>query len=108
MALIPETVSSNVGGVTGARAAANGDTLVPGDAVDLVVNNASGGSVNVTITGKTPCNRGVVHDLVVAVAAGTTKVIGPLPANWFADPVSGLATVNYSATASVTVYTIRS
>lgn len=108
MPLIPETLVSPAGGTTAGRAAANGDTISPGLSVSLVVVNASGGSITVTITGKTPCNQGTLHDLVVAVPAGATKVIGPIDPTRFADPVTGLATANYSATASVTVYTQRS
>lgn len=109
MALIPEAVGSLAGTLTGARAAAAGDTMNTGDDVQLVVQNGSGASITVTIVCKQMCNMGAsspTHDSVTTVAAGATRTIGPVN-NRFKDPVSGVATVNYSATASVNVYATR-
>lgn len=107
MALIPEAIAAPTGTATAGRTAVNGDTIGNlSDKTQLVVQNASGGSVTVTITAVKPCSQGVLHDSVSVVAAGTTKVIGPIDSR-YANSVSGLAVVNYSATASVTVYTTR-
>ena len=108
MAVIPEVTVTQAGSAPPVRAAAAADTAVPSENVDLYVNNASGASINVTVVAKSPCNQGVLHDLVVAVPAGAIRLIGPLSPGRFADPVTGLASVNYSATATVTVATIRS
>lgn len=80
-------------------AAGGGDTLSAGERTFLVVNNGSGGSINVTVASPTTCSQGSTHPLVVAVGAGAVKYIGPLPENRFGDPVS----VTYSAVTSVTV-----
>lgn len=108
MAVIPEVLVTTAGATPPTRAAAAADTIVPSEDVDLFVRNASAGAITVTVVAKTTCNQGVLHDLVVAVPAGGDKLIGPLPPQRFADPATGLASVNYSATASVTVASIRS
>lgn len=106
MALIPEAVASPTGGTPAGRTAANGDTVQPTSNTVLVVNNASGVSVTVTVVAVKPCSQGVLHDSVTAVPAGATRVIGPIDGR-YASNISGLAVVNYSATASVSVYTTR-
>lgn len=108
MAVIPEVTVTQAGAAPPTRAAAAADTIVPDQNIDLYVNNASAGAVNVTIVSKVVCSQGVLHDLVVSVPAGAIRLIGPIPAQRFADPVTGLASVNYSATASVSVASIRS
>jgi hypothetical protein len=83
---------------------------VDGDIVDcgqvrLFVTNGSGGSINVTVQAVATMEGLDVSDLVVAVAAGQTALIGPLPKNVFgrtADPDKGRAYVDYSAVTSVT------
>lgn len=77
------------------------DTVAPGGLLFLHVKNASGASINVTAV--TPGNlaTGAAYpDTVVAVPAAAERLI-PLP-DLYADPVTGLATITYSATASVT------
>jgi hypothetical protein len=84
-------------------AAANGDTAIVGNGNFLVVKNASGASVNVTLaTPGTDDFGNAKPDLVVAVAAATERYI-PISNGGLADPVTGLVTITYSATASVTV-----
>lgn len=90
-------------------AAAAADTVaVVGDERILVhVANGSGDSINVTIpaedTPQTIAGFGSVamSDLVVAVAAGAEKIIGPIPRG-YVDAATGTAAVNYSATTDVT------
>lgn len=107
MALIPETLASAAGTGTAARLPANGDTIANcSPSTNLVFKNGTGGVVTVTVTGKKPCSQGFTHDLVASVAIGAEEVIGPIDSR-YADPVSGLATVNYSAVTSSTVYTTR-
>ena len=109
MALIPQVVGTPTGVASGARAAAAGDTVTPGADVQLVVINAGGVSTTVTVTCKQTCSMGLsspAHDSVSVVAAGTTAAIGPIN-DRYKDSNTGLATVSYTVTASVTVYTSR-
>lgn len=86
-----------------AAADAAGDRFQPGDDVKLHVKNASAAAVTATVNSQKVCDQGVDHDLAVSVPAGGERVIGPLPANRFADPADGLVKVTYSAVTSVTV-----
>jgi hypothetical protein len=97
------------GGTTPAYVAANagGDTVTPGNDTFLHAKNASGGSLTVTVDSVTPCNYGSDHDLVVAIPAGSERMIGPLPASRFASPTTGLVSVTYSGVTSLTVAAIR-
>lgn len=83
----------------------NGDTIDTGRVI-LMVDNAGGSSINVTITPTATVSGLAVTPLVVAVAAGAIKLIGPLlPAVFGQLPGSadlGRAYVDYSAVASVT------
>lgn len=107
MALIPEALASTGGTGTAARLPANGDTIANcSPTTNLVFKNGTGGVVTVTVTGKKACSRGVIHDLVASVAIGAEEVIGPIDSN-YADSITGLATVNYSAVTASTVYTTR-
>lgn len=92
-----------------AAASAGGDTFVDDgrERTFLAVANASGGSINVTIAAqKTAVTLGgygslTVADKVVAVPAGSTKLIGPFPDAYRAP--GGVVSVAYSAVTSVTV-----
>lgn len=80
-------------------ASAGGDVVPAGDRAWLNVKNGSGAAVTVTLT--TPGSVGglAIADAVVSVPAAGSKLIGPLTASLFGDPVA----ISYSATASVTV-----
>lgn len=104
MALLARTDASGPLGaaVVFTAAAAGGDTMVGGQCVRLFVNNASAGVVTATLI--TPENvEGVlaVADRAVTVAAGTIREI-PVPSR-YNDPATGLASITYSAVATVTV-----
>lgn len=92
------------GGLTPTYAAATGggDSLNPGDDVFLHVKTGGTGAT-VTVNSQKNCDQGVDHDLVVVVGATSERMIGPLPANRFADPADGLVKVTYSQVATVTV-----
>lgn len=108
-ASIPTTVipSAPFGGATSPTLqAANGggDTMVPGPNSILVVKNADSASHTVTVTRVAPCSDGTstpTHDIVVAVAAGTTANISV--DSRYGRLSDGLAAVTYSAATSVTV-----
>ncbi len=86
------------------------DTFVPpaagGAAAFLHVKNGNAGACTVTVVEKAPCSFGSTsptHDLSVSVPATTgDRMIGPIPAERYLDPTTGVATVTYSVTATVT------
>jgi len=102
-----QTIAATGVVLTFASAAAADKVVVDsGDRVAVAVANASGSSIDVTIPAVTTSINvpGVgavdVPDLVVAVADGATKHIGPIPRAYIGS--DGRASVNYSATSSVT------
>jgi hypothetical protein len=88
-------------------AGGSGDTFQPGDRTFLIVKNGSGGSITVTVTSERNCSEGVEHDTAATVPNGKTYFIGPFPPQRFADPVTNVTSVAYSATTSVTVGVIN-
>jgi hypothetical protein len=87
-----------------AAAAGGGDTFTPDKDTYLEVINGSGGSITVTIaTPRTDAYGNAIADNAVAIAAGVTKKIGPFPAEAYADPTTGLASITYSGVTSLTV-----
>jgi hypothetical protein len=75
-----------------------------------IVDNASGVSINVTLSNPNTVEGLDVADRVVAVAAGARKLI-PIPSQFkqATDAVEGpgMALINYSAVASVTRAIVR-
>lgn len=89
-------------------AAAAADTAKTGSGLTLIVKNASGAPITVTLV--TPGNLGTgdaIPDKVYTVAATTGERWIPL-LDLYADPTTGTAAVNYSATTSVTRAVVRS
>lgn len=111
MATIQPTAASSAASITPVAASAGGDTFALGTAQRAVINivNASGSSINVTLTAVDPCNvgAGFLHNVVVACAAGKTTPIGVAAydknTNQCID-ANGNVAVTYSATTSITVY----
>ena len=89
-----------------AAAAAGGDTVEAGPDVVLHVKAGATG-VNVTVASPTPCSQGSTHNLVVNVPANSDRMIGPLPAQRFAQASTGRVNVTYDQVATVTVAAIR-
>jgi hypothetical protein len=91
-------------------ASAGGDALKWNDRGGLLVTNASGASITVTIA--TPgLNKygNQISDITGAVAAGSTRLFAPLPKD-LADPTvapGNQVQVTYTATASVSVAAIQ-
>jgi len=79
------------------------DTFLPDQNTFIHVKNA-GGSPDVCVIavlqGDPPGL--VISDNSVSVTNAQERMIGPLPANFFADPTTGLATVTHGFTTSVT------
>lgn len=104
MALLsPQSIT--LAGVTDALSAAagGGDTFVPTSRRFLRINNGGGSPITVTIvTAQT--HRGVaIADVAVSVTNAQSRMIGPFPADLFADPTTGLASITYSGVTTVTV-----
>jgi len=110
MALRAVNTVTAAGVATNFTAVAASDTIASSDigsrGVIYEVNNASGGSINVTVVdpGFSPAgNAGT--SVVNAVANGTRErmFIGPQ----HVDPATGVATINHSGTSSVTAEAYR-
>lgn len=105
----PQTVSG--GAVTFTAASGGGDVVACGTATRpiILINNASGSSVSVTMAGKVPCSQGSLHSVVVPCPAGAITEIDP-PANVIdaATATYGQVSLTYSATTSVTVGAVLS
>lgn len=89
-------------------AVAASDTFQNNGAVLLHIKNTGGSPSNVTVTVATQVDGQVATPRVVSIPATTgDKMIGPFPPELYNDPNTGLCTVNYSVTASVTAAAIR-
>lgn len=89
-------------------AAAAGDTCRVGSHLTLIVKNASGGSITVTITPPVTLPTGSAYPpKVYTVPATTGEQWIPLQ-DVYSDPTTGQATIVYSATASVTRAVVQS
>jgi hypothetical protein len=80
------------------------DTFTPGAQVFIHVKNAGGSPdtcVVQVLAGDPPGL--VISDNSVSVTNAQERMIGPFPAQFFADPTTGLATVTHGFTTSVTV-----
>ena len=104
MATITPAAASANGALAYTSASGGGDTIAGcGQRTELLVRNASGGSINVTLTGVNPCSQGSLHNVVVACAVGDTAIF--IPANCI--NASGQCAVSYSSATSVTVAAVN-
>lgn len=105
MALLATQAVTRAGVAPAYAAVSASDTFTPDADTYLQVKNANAGACTVTIvTPRTDQVGNPVADNVVSVPATTgDRMIGPFPAEFYADPITGLATVTFSPTASVTV-----
>lgn len=107
MAILAAQDARGVSGkaIAAAAAAVGGDKAPVGDGLFLLVKNASGGSINVTLASTGVAFNGTeIPDTVVAVAVGDRLI--PLSSNYRADS-DGLAAITYSAVTSVTVAVVQ-
>lgn len=107
MATLTAVQAAIAGSDPGLQAAAGGgDKIAPGEHTALLVRNGSGGSLTVTIAVPGNTRWGQAQpDVAVAVPAGATRVIGPLPVE-LADPLDGLVAITYSGVTSLEVAAI--
>lgn len=92
--------------ITPVAAAGGGDAMPCGPQNFLRVVNGGGSPITVTIAipaGVSGYPNAAYTSTAVVVTNATTRDIGPLPANLYADPTTGLAVVTYSGVTSVTV-----
>jgi hypothetical protein len=87
-------------------ASAGGDTVPVGDHLHLHVKNGSAAAVTVTITTPGKVSGLDISDLAVSVPAGGDRFIGGLSPSLFAGS-GGLASIAWSASASVTFAVLR-
>lgn len=90
---------------TGAAASSGGDQAPCGPGRFLYVSNASTGSVTVTVATPGTVRGAAIEDAAPSVAAGAVHML-PLLKTLYADS-DGLASVTYSASASVTVAVVE-
>lgn len=87
-------------------AAGGGDSFQNSGKEFIAVLNGSGGAITVTVAAQRGCaDFGVTnaaHDIVVSVAAGATRLIGPFPTDKFNDS-NGRVQITYSGVTSLTV-----
>lgn len=83
-------------------ASAGGDEFSNNGRVVLHVKNGGAAEITVTVISAKTCNQGFQHNITVAVAAGSDKMIGPFAPERFNND-AGRVAVTYSAVTSVTV-----
>jgi hypothetical protein len=98
--ITPTSIASNAA-VT-FQAATASDSLAGGTAqrVTLLVTNAAGSPITVTLAGVQACSLGATHNATLSVTNGTTAEFS-VPA--YCRDSSGNTTVTYSSTTSITV-----
>lgn len=99
--LTPQKIATGGLAPVTVSAAGGGDKLPAGPGRFVQVINGSGGSINVTINSIKPCDQGFDHNVVVAVAAGATKLLGPFNDRYVDS--DGYVELAYSAVTTVTV-----
>jgi hypothetical protein len=103
MALLTTQNISRSGVTPSYSAVAASDTFTPDSQTFIHVKNAGGSADTCVIQVLQGDPPGLtISDVSVSVTNGQERMIGPFPANFFADPSTGLATVTHSFTTSVT------
>ena len=111
MALLATQSPGATGVVPSYTAASATDTFVPDDNTLIHVLNTNAATRTVTIgpaTAKTVRGQTIAAMTSGTIAATTgTMILGPFPADQYADATTGLATITPSATTGVTYAIIR-
>lgn len=104
MALLTTQNISRSGITPSYAAVAASDTFVPDAQTFGHIKNGGGSPDTVTISVLQGDPPGLtISDVTVSVTNGQERMIGPFPAQFFADPSTGLATWANSFTTSVTI-----
>jgi hypothetical protein len=96
--------------ITPVAAAGGGDAMACGSGMFLEVVNGGGGVITVTLAipaARTYEPNVAITSPVITVVNGTTRWIGPVDAQTFADVTTGLCTITYSGVTTVTVAAIQ-
>lgn len=104
MALLATQTPTPAAGLVPTFSPANAsDTFAPGAGVLLYVKNSNAATRTITITTPTTYRGLAVPDPgpTIAASGASDLVLGPFPADLYADPTTGLVTVTPSATAGV-------
>lgn len=111
MALLATQTPGAAGVIPNYTAASATDTFVPDDRTFIHVLNTNAATRTVTIapvTGKTSHGQAISGMTSGTIAATTgTMILGPFPADQYADASTGFATITPSATANVTYAVVR-
>ncbi len=98
-------------GPTFAAATGGGDAMACGSGMFLHIKNVSAGNITVTLnipTARTyEPNVAITSPAVVVPLTTGDRMIGPIDAQTFADPVTGLCSITYSGVTSLTVAAIQ-
>jgi hypothetical protein len=112
MATLATQVVNRAGlGPTYAAATGGGDAMAVGSGMFLHIKNGGGAPITVTLV--VPAARTFEPNVAItspqiSVPATTgDRMIGPVDAVTFADPVTGLCTLTYSAVTTVTVAAVQ-
>lgn len=89
-----------------ASATGGGDEFVNDGRTILVVDNASGSPIVVTVDSKVLSDYGTDEDNVVSVAAGSRAFIGPFQKDRF-NGTGQLASISYDGVTSLTVAALQ-
>lgn len=84
-------------------AAGGGDTFTPGPNLELEVVNGGGAPITVTVVTPGTSRGQAIADLSVVVTNAERRKIRVSPAEFFADPTTGLGSITYSGVTTVTV-----
>lgn len=95
--LVPTMVAASVGG----------DSWEPTSTTFLFVENGGGSSITVTVHTTATAFGQPIQDVVVAVPAGQSAMIGPFEPGEVAQPATGEGSIAYSGVTSVTVAAIE-
>ena len=90
----------------GASAASGGDSFRNDGKTFLAVHNGDASGMTVTLVTPQTVDGNAVDDKAVAVAAGETEIIGPLPTATYNDSGNDVS-VTYSSVTSLTVLAFR-
>jgi hypothetical protein len=106
MALIANQTPNSTGVVVTYAAAALTNTVANLGRTIVLVKNDSVASINATLKSRLSVDGNVVPDKVIAVAAGTEKVIGPFPPGIYND-ADGLVQIDISVITTVGIAVIQ-
>lgn len=107
MALLTVQTIARAGVAPTLNAVSASDTFANDGRTYIDVNNGGATSLTVTIVTPATVDGLAIDDRTVTIAAGQRRVIGPFPKATYNHPTTGLVTVNFSATASITCAVLR-